>query len=174
MITRRQPLQRDYPHDFDCSRAELDAWLAEAGRCGVPTMETFAAGLKKDGNAMRAALTMPWSNGQTEGQVNRLKLIKRQMYGHASFGPVLCSNRHLCCIRDEAIAAYSPGHWCFQERVDGRAACYRRAAKQAVGTRGADGPPGAAVIPNAICSDSNVSRVGSTGCGSVCFHDDGG
>ncbi len=34
--------------------AELDAWLAEAGRCGVPTMETFAAGLKKDGNAMRA------------------------------------------------------------------------------------------------------------------------
>jgi len=65
--------------------AELDAWLAEAGRCDVPTMETFAAGLKKDGNAIRAALTMPWSNGQTEGQVNRLKLIKRQMYGHASF-----------------------------------------------------------------------------------------
>ncbi len=65
--------------------AELDAWLAEAGRCGVPTMETFAAGLTKDGDAIRAALTTPWSNGQTEGQVNRLKMLKRQMYGHASF-----------------------------------------------------------------------------------------
>jgi len=65
--------------------AELDAWLVEAGGCGVPTLETFAAGLKKDSDAIRAALTTPWSNGQTEGQVNRLKLIKRQMYGHASF-----------------------------------------------------------------------------------------
>ena len=65
--------------------AELDAWLIEAGGCGVPTMETFAAGLKKDADATRAALTTPWSNGQTEGQVNRLKLVKRQMYGHASF-----------------------------------------------------------------------------------------
>jgi len=43
--------------------AELDAWLAEAGRCGMPTMETFAAGLTKDGNAMRATLTTPWRNG---------------------------------------------------------------------------------------------------------------
>ena len=48
-------------------------------------MEMFAAGLRKDGDAIRAALTTPWSNGQTEGQVNRLKLVKRQMYGHASF-----------------------------------------------------------------------------------------
>lgn len=71
--------------DALAASAELDAWLTEAGKCGVPTMETFAAGLKKDDNAIRAALTTPWSNGQTEGQVNRLKLIKRQMYGHASF-----------------------------------------------------------------------------------------
>jgi len=71
--------------DAGAAGAELDAWLVEAGGCGVPTMETFAAGLKKDGDAIRAALTTPWSNGQTEGQVNRLKLIKRQMYGHASF-----------------------------------------------------------------------------------------
>ena len=71
--------------DAVAAGAELDAWLAEGGECGVPTMETFAAGLRKDGDAIRAALTTPWSNGQTEGQVNRLKLIKRQMYGHASF-----------------------------------------------------------------------------------------
>jgi len=71
--------------DAVAAGAELDAWLAEAGKCGVPTMETFAAGLKQDADAIRAALTTPWSNGQTEGQVNRLKTIKRQMYGHASF-----------------------------------------------------------------------------------------
>lgn len=48
-------------------------------------METFAMGLRQDAAAVRAALETVWSNGQTEGQVNRLKLIKRQMYGRAKF-----------------------------------------------------------------------------------------
>ena len=48
-------------------------------------MRRFAAGLKPDLTAVKAALSLPWSNGQTEGQVNRLKRIKRQMYGRASF-----------------------------------------------------------------------------------------
>jgi transposase len=49
----------------------------------VPAVETFAAGLEQDGAAVRAALTTPWSNGQTEGRITRLKLLKRQMYGRA-------------------------------------------------------------------------------------------
>ena len=61
----------------------LDGWLAEARSCGVAAVETFAAGLEQDGAAVRAALTTPWSSGQTEGQINRLKLLKRQMYGRA-------------------------------------------------------------------------------------------
>ena len=65
--------------------AELDTWLAEAGACGISTIETFAAGLETDGAAVRAALTQPWSSGQAEGQVNRLKLLKRQSYGRAGF-----------------------------------------------------------------------------------------
>ncbi|MBV9511508.1 MAG: ISL3 family transposase [Caulobacteraceae bacterium] len=65
--------------------AELDAWLAEARACGVPAIETFATGLEADGAAVRAALTEPWSSGQAEGQVNRLKLLKRQSYGRAGF-----------------------------------------------------------------------------------------
>ena len=65
--------------------AEFDAWLAEARACGIPAMATFAAGLEQDGAAVRAALTQPWSSGQAEGQVNRLKLIKRQSYGRAGF-----------------------------------------------------------------------------------------
>ena len=65
--------------------ADLNAWLAEAHACGVSAVETFAAGLEQDGAAVRAALTEPWSSGQAEGQINRLKLLKRQSYGRASF-----------------------------------------------------------------------------------------
>jgi transposase len=63
----------------------LGAWLRDARACGVPAVETFAAGLEQDGAAVRAALTTPWSNGQAEGQITRLKLLKRQMYGRAGF-----------------------------------------------------------------------------------------
>jgi transposase len=45
----------------------------------------LATGLERDKAAVLAALQYPWSNGQTEGQVNRLKLLKRQMYGRANF-----------------------------------------------------------------------------------------
>ena len=53
--------------------------------CGVKDFETFAMGFKREHSAVEAALTLPYSNGQTEGQINRLKLIKRSMYGRASF-----------------------------------------------------------------------------------------
>ncbi len=52
---------------------------------GVPDLQSFAQGLKKDYDAVKAGLTLKWSNGQTEGQVNRLKFLKRQMYGRGSF-----------------------------------------------------------------------------------------
>ncbi len=65
--------------------ADLNAWLAEAHACGVSAVETFAAGLEQDGATVRAALTEPWSSGQAEGQINRLKFLKRQSYGRAGF-----------------------------------------------------------------------------------------
>ena len=60
-------------------------WLGEALTSDVKDFETFAMGLKREQSGVEAALTLPYSNGQTEGQINRLKLIKRQMYGRASF-----------------------------------------------------------------------------------------
>ena len=48
-------------------------------------MRTFAKGLQEDQDAVRAALSHEWSNGQVEGQVNRLKTLKRQMFGRAKF-----------------------------------------------------------------------------------------
>jgi hypothetical protein len=58
-------------------------WLAQVEQSGCVELVGFAAGLRQDETAVRAALTTPWSNGPVEGQVNRLKVIKRQMYGRA-------------------------------------------------------------------------------------------
>ena len=62
--------------------AGLEPWLDAAASTGL---HGFAAGLRQDLDAVRAAITQPWSNGPIEGRVNRLKLIKRQMYGRAGF-----------------------------------------------------------------------------------------
>lgn len=66
----------------DKTPAALDSWLHEAE---ASALATFAAGLRRDEDAVRAALSEPWSNGQVEGQVNRLKVVKREMYGRAGF-----------------------------------------------------------------------------------------
>jgi transposase len=63
----------------------LDPWLEETLKGGVPELRTFAAGIKRDQVAVLAALTHKWSQGQVEGQIHRLKLLKRQAYGRAGF-----------------------------------------------------------------------------------------
>jgi transposase len=74
--------------DMVCSReaGEFGRWLKESLSCGVKGFQTFAMGLKWEQPAVEAALSLPYSNRQTEGQVNRLKMIKKQMYRRASFG----------------------------------------------------------------------------------------
>jgi transposase len=63
--------------------ASLSDWLAQAEQSGCGEFVGFAAGLRQDEAAVHAALMTRWSNGPVEGQVNRLKVIKRQMYGRA-------------------------------------------------------------------------------------------
>ena len=63
----------------------FEAWLKEALASSVTELRRFANGIRLDKAAVEAALTLPYSNGQVEGQVNRLKLIKRSMYGRANF-----------------------------------------------------------------------------------------
>lgn len=63
----------------------LPVWLREATASDIHELKTFAAGLQAHEPAIQAAMTYEWSNGTTEGHVNRLKLIKRQMYGRANF-----------------------------------------------------------------------------------------
>jgi transposase len=59
----------------------LDTWLDQAAVSGVPELAAFVTKLRQDGEAVRAGLSLPWSQGQMEGHVNRVKLIKRSMYG---------------------------------------------------------------------------------------------
>jgi transposase len=81
--------------DPDRDPAGILSWLEEAGAAAAPEIRRFAQGLKQDLNAVLAAFRLPWSQGQVEGQVNRLKTLKRQMYGRA--GPLLLQRR-LCCV----------------------------------------------------------------------------
>lgn len=63
----------------------LDAWLGDCQRSGISDLVTFAQGLEKEGSALHAAFTLPYSNGPVEGKINKLKYIKRSMYGRSGF-----------------------------------------------------------------------------------------
>jgi len=63
----------------------LEGWLKRAEQSGLAALKGFARGLRRDYAAVSAALSSPWSQGQVEGQITRLKLLKRQMYGRAKF-----------------------------------------------------------------------------------------
>jgi transposase len=66
-------------------RAALDPWLAAATSSTVAAIRTFAAGVRRDYAAIAAALEYSWSSGQVEGQVTKIKLRKREMYGRGNF-----------------------------------------------------------------------------------------
>ena len=63
----------------------LDTWLAQVNQSNIPELQSFAAGVERDKEAVRAGLTWWINNGVVEGHVTKLKLIKRQGYGRAGF-----------------------------------------------------------------------------------------
>jgi len=73
--------------DLICARQadRLPAWMEAAQQSKITELENFVMGLRRDEAAVRAAATSGWSNGQTEGQINRLKFLQRQMFGRAKF-----------------------------------------------------------------------------------------
>jgi transposase len=64
---------------------DLEAWITAATASGIDGLARFAHGLREDLAAVTAGLTLEWSNGPVEGQITRLKLLKRQGYGRAGF-----------------------------------------------------------------------------------------
>jgi len=63
---------------------KLTIWMDDVRHCGIYGMQRFARSLQQDIQAVRNAITEPWSNGQLQGQINRLKMLKRAMYGRAN------------------------------------------------------------------------------------------
>ena len=72
---------------------DLEAWMTAATDSGIDALARFARGLQEDLAAVTAGLTLDWSNGPVEGQITRLKLLKRQGYGRAGFR-ALTAARH--------------------------------------------------------------------------------
>ena len=63
---------------------DLEQWMTSAAATGEPSLQSFVTGLRADQDAVTAGLTLPWSSGSVEGHVNRIKMLKRQMYGRAN------------------------------------------------------------------------------------------
>ncbi|MYZ34167.1 hypothetical protein GT002_03295 [Streptomyces sp. SID4917] len=64
---------------------KLPEWIAAASAEDLPGISSFARGLERDIEAVTAGLTQPWNSGLVEGNVNRIKMLKRQTYGRAGF-----------------------------------------------------------------------------------------
>src|SRR5215475_12087680 len=63
----------------------FEAWIKEAENSGITAIARFVRHLKRDQAAVENAVVYGWSNGPVEGHINRLKAVKRQMYGRAGF-----------------------------------------------------------------------------------------
>jgi transposase len=63
----------------------FDQWRISVEQSGLKELQSFSTGLMKDESAVRAAMIYDWSTGQVEGNMNRLKMIKRMMFGRAGF-----------------------------------------------------------------------------------------
>jgi transposase len=63
----------------------LEEWIGEAKASGVAELKAFAVKLVQDMKAVVAAMILPYSQGQTEGRINKLKFVKRSMYGRGKF-----------------------------------------------------------------------------------------
>jgi transposase len=98
LVRQRQPTQ-------------LDPWLQRATTSAVDAVRRFATGLYEDYEAVKAGVTLPWSSGPVEGHINRLKMLKRQMFGRARLD--LLSRRFLLAPRDRRTRVLDP-----QERSD--------------------------------------------------------
>ena len=64
---------------------DLEAWLTAVEADDQPQLHSFANGIRRDQQAVTAGLALPYSSAAMEGNVNKIKMLKRQMYGRASF-----------------------------------------------------------------------------------------
>jgi transposase len=86
VIAEAQILAREFNRILkQRDQAAFPGWMERASQSRIPEMKSLAAGIERDRAAVVAALAYEWSNGTTEGHINRLKTLKRAMYGRAKF-----------------------------------------------------------------------------------------
>jgi transposase len=92
---------------------DLDQWLHAAFHAGIPELRAFVNKLRQDQQAVQAGLVLKWNNGVVEGHVNRLKFLKRSMYGRANFdllyGFSISESVHEPMVRSHSRMLYSRG-----------------------------------------------------------------
>jgi transposase len=94
-------LAQDFTHLVRQRQPEaLDSWLERASTSALEAVRRFTSGLRDDYAAVKAGVTLPWSSGPVEGHINRLKMLKRQMYGRA----------HLDLLTRRFVRAPDEGH----------------------------------------------------------------
>ena len=86
--------------------AQLDPWLTRAATSTLEALRRFATGLSEDYAAVKAGVTVPWSTGPVEGHINRLKMLKRQMFGRAHLD--LLGHRFLRTPRERTAQGVGP------------------------------------------------------------------
>jgi transposase len=99
----------------------LDAWLTHVAESGLAELQSFASGIEKDKDAVRAGLTWSINNGMVEGHVTKLKLIKRRMYGKAGFPLLRKRVLHAVC----AFRLFDHPHRISRPRKMKKEACFR-------------------------------------------------
>ena len=105
-------LAQDFAHLVRQRQPEcLEPWLQRATTSALEALQRFATGLRDDYEAVKAGVTLPWSTSPVEGHINRLKMVKRQMFGRAHLD--LLSRRFLRAPRAKRARVLDP-----QERSD--------------------------------------------------------
>ena len=100
-------LAQDFTHLVRQRQPErLDAWLQRATASTLEALPRFASGRREDYEAVKAGVTLPWSTSSVEGHINRLKMVKRQMFGRAHLD--LLSRRFLLAPREGRAQAACP------------------------------------------------------------------
>ena len=125
-MARAQELALSFVEVVKERRADgLRKWLVNAQRSGVAEFVSFANGITSDFQAVKAALEYEWSNGQVEGQVHRLKLIKRQMYGRGKLDLL----RARVLDKDEKVIKVKTALTAPKARVTLKSACFYSSRK---------------------------------------------
>ena len=154
MVVARDLVERFHGMVREREPAGLPTWITDAADS---VLASFGKGIVADHSAVTAAMTQPWSNGQTEGQITKLKLVKRQMYGRAKLDLLrarLLAQRNVSCIESESEPKIDPGSVVIARTAGNRQIALKKSDFGVIGESHSDGCDG-------VCEGSRLTPRGS-------------